>query len=84
MSLWSGSGIALLRSCPLRTVQASFPAYGSSLYKDPCYRSRSFAISERPSLSHPGRFDTGGLQDVRDTPIEALRHPIVARTTGRG
>ncbi|CAI9009939.1 hypothetical protein EMIT0158MI4_90297 [Burkholderia ambifaria] len=29
----SGSDGALLRRRPLRTVRASFPAYGSSLYK---------------------------------------------------
>ena len=35
----SGSRDALLRHRPLRTVRASFPAYGSSLYKSvPEYR----------------------------------------------
>ncbi|RQS76979.1 DUF1016 family protein [Burkholderia sp. Bp8963] len=32
----SGSSGALLRRRPLRTVRASFPAYGSSLYKASC------------------------------------------------
>jgi hypothetical protein len=35
----SGSSSAFLRRCPLRTVLASFPAYGSSLFEAPC-RSR--------------------------------------------
>jgi|GEM_PF-3307023 hypothetical protein len=35
----SGSSSAFLRRRPLRTVLASFPAYGSSLFEAPC-RSR--------------------------------------------
>ncbi|BCZ99267.1 hypothetical protein V130003_02500 [Vibrio cholerae] len=35
--MMSGSSDALLRHRPLRTVRASFPAYGSSLYKFTIY-----------------------------------------------
>ena len=38
----SGSRTALLPPRPLRTVRASFPAYGSSLCKAPFDRSRQF------------------------------------------
>ncbi|EGZ6888308.1 hypothetical protein DDN52_06670 [Vibrio cholerae] len=43
--MMSGSSDALLRHRPLRTVRASFPAYGSSLYEP--------ALTYEPATTNP-------------------------------
>jgi hypothetical protein len=52
---WSSSHSPLLGSGPLRTVRASFPAYGSSLYKadvNPCLPSKVFGLSRLHQHCH--------------------------------
>lgn len=47
----SGRNGVFLRHSPLRTVRASFPAYGSSLFKTPYGRSQQFTVVMAMNLS---------------------------------